>query len=168
MKLTPIARLAGIAISLLAALASPWAIAQAPRTERNMGLELAQAIALEAVANCQKSGYNVTATVVDRAGQVRAQLRGDLAGPHTINTSFRKAYMAASTRNNTSATVDNVQKNPASAGIGSIENFILLGGGIPIRSGNEVIGAVGVGGAPGGHLDDVCAQAGIDKVKDKL
>jgi uncharacterized protein GlcG (DUF336 family) len=46
--------------------------------------------------------------------------------------------------------------------------FLLLGGGVPIKVGNEVIGAVGVGGAPGGHLDEQCAVAGIDKVKDSL
>ena len=142
--------------------------AQGVRTEKNMSLALAQEAAAEAVAACLKNGYNVTATVVDRAGQNRAQLRGDLAGPHTVSTSQRKAYMSASTRGNTSATVEAVQKNPANAGIGQIEGFILLGGGMPIRSGNEVIGAIGVGGAPGGHLDDQCAQAGIDKIKDRL
>ena len=157
-----------VALCSVAAFTLPHAHAQAVRTEKNMSLELAQAAAAEAVAVCLKNGYNVTATVVDRAGQVRAQLRGDLAGPHTVNTSLRKAYMSASTRSNTSATVENVQKNPASAGVGQIEGFILLGGGMPIRAGNEVIGAIGVGGAPGGHLDDQCAQAGIDKIKEKL
>ena len=39
---------------------------------------------------------------------------------------------------------------------------------MPVRVGNEVIGAVGVGGAPGGHLDEACAIAAIEKVKDQL
>ena len=155
-------------LSILLLAAATGATAQGVRTEKNMSLALAQEAAAEAVSACLKNGYNVSATVVDRAGQNRAQLRGDLAGPHTISTSQRKAYMSASTRGNTSATVENVLKNPASAGIGQIEGFILLGGGMPIRSGNEVIGAIGVGGAPGGHLDDQCAQAGIDKIKDRL
>ena len=49
-----------------------------------------------------------------------------------------------------------------------IPGFLLVGGGVPVKVGNEVIGAVGVGGAPGGHLDEQCAVAGIDKVKDQL
>jgi uncharacterized protein GlcG (DUF336 family) len=60
------------------------------------------------------------------------------------------------------------QKNPGAQNLGQIPGFLLLGGGMPIRAGNEVIGAVGVGGAPGGHLDDQCAAAAIEKVKDRL
>jgi uncharacterized protein GlcG (DUF336 family) len=39
---------------------------------------------------------------------------------------------------------------------------------VPVKVGNEVIGAVGVGGAPGGHLDEKCAMDGIAKVQDQL
>lgn len=60
------------------------------------------------------------------------------------------------------------QSNPAAQNLGQIDGFLLLGGGVPIRVGNIVIGAIGVGGAPGGPLDEVCAQAGVDKIKDKL
>ena len=49
-----------------------------------------------------------------------------------------------------------------------IPGFLLLGGGLPVKAGNDVIGAVGVGGAPGGHLDEQCAVAALDKVKDLL
>ena len=45
---------------------------------------------------------------------------------------------------------------------------LLLGGGVPVKVGNETIGAVGVGGAPGGHLDEQCAVAAIAKVQDLL
>lgn len=60
------------------------------------------------------------------------------------------------------------QSNPSAQNLGEIDGFLLLGGGLPIRAGNIVIGAIGVGGAPGGPLDDQCAQAGIDKIKDRL
>ena len=153
---------------IAAALLTAGAAQAQVRTEKNISLALAVEAANEAVASCLKSNYNVTATVVDRAGQIRAQLRADNAGPHTNDTSRRKAFMSASTRNATQAITEGVQKNPANAGIGQITDFILLGGGVPIRAGNEVIGAIGVGGAPGGQLDEVCANAGIDKIKDRL
>jgi uncharacterized protein GlcG (DUF336 family) len=44
------------------------------------------------------------------------------------------------------------------------ENVLMLGGGLPIEIGGEVVGGIGVGGAPGAHLDDACAQAGLDAI----
>jgi uncharacterized protein GlcG (DUF336 family) len=60
-------------------------------------------------------------------------------------------------RNTTLAMMEGAQKNPAAANLVHIPGFLLLGGGVPVKVGNEVIGAVGVGGAPGGHLDEQCA-----------
>jgi uncharacterized protein GlcG (DUF336 family) len=165
MPRTPnLAALAGAVALALGAQAS----AQAVRTERNIGLPLANEIALAAVADCTAKGYFVTATVVDRAGQVKAVARGDNAGPHTTESSRRKAFTAASLRSNTSALLEISQKNPGAANLGQMDGILLLGGGMPIRAGNDVVGAIGVGGAPGGHLDDQCAQAALDKVKDRL
>jgi uncharacterized protein GlcG (DUF336 family) len=61
-----------------------------------------------------------------------------------------------------------MQKNPGAATLGDIPGFLLLGGGVPARVGNEVIGAVGIGGAPAGNLDEQCAMAALEKVKDLL
>ena len=154
------------AIALLAAAST--AQAQAVRTEKTITLELANQIAAASVAACQAGGYAVTATVVDRAGNIRAVQRADNAGPHTLAASQQKAYTSASARNNTLAMMETAQKNPAAANLVHIPGFLLLGGGVPVRVGNEVIGAVGVGGAPGGHLDEQCAVAALDKVKDQL
>jgi len=151
----------------LAAMAS-IAQAQAVRTEKNMSLELATEIAAASVAACQANGYAVSATVVDRAANVRAVLRADNAGPHTLASSERKAWTSASAKNTTLAMMEGAQKNPASANLNFIPGYLLLGGGVPVKVGNEVIGAVGVGGAPGGNLDEQCAMAGIEKVKDQL
>jgi uncharacterized protein GlcG (DUF336 family) len=151
-----------------AALLSTAAQAQAVRSERNISLELANQIAAATVADCNTKGYNVTATVVDRAGTVRAVQRADNAGPHTLDSSRLKAYTSASARSNTLAMMEGAQKNPAATNLTDIPGFLLLGGGVPIRAGNDVIGAVGVGGAPGGHLDEQCALAALDKVKDAL
>jgi uncharacterized protein GlcG (DUF336 family) len=153
-----------LALSLVAVSAS----AQAVRSEKNMSLELANQIAAATVAACTAGGYNVTATVVDRAGSVRAVQRADNAGPHTLGASQQKAFTSASAKNTTLAMMENTQKNPAAATLVHIPGFLLVGGGVPVKVGNEVIGAVGVGGAPGGHLDEKCAMDGIAKVQDLL
>jgi uncharacterized protein GlcG (DUF336 family) len=142
--------------------------AQSVRSEKNMSLELANQIAAATVASCSASNYAVTATVVDRAGGIRAVQRADNAGPHTLAASLQKAYTSASAKNTTLAMMEAAQKNPAAANLVHIPGYLLLGGGVPVRVGNEVIGAVGVGGAPGGHLDEACANAGIEKVKELL
>ena len=120
------------------------------------------------VAACLAGGYNVTAAVVDRAGQLRALQRADNAGPHTIEAAQAKAYTSASAKNATLAMMESAQKNPAAANLVHIPGFLLLGGGVPVKVGNDVIGAVGVGGAPAGQLDEQCAVAALDKVKDLL
>jgi uncharacterized protein GlcG (DUF336 family) len=146
--------------SLLAASFATTGLAQAEgvRSEKNLSLELTNQIAAGAV----------TATVVDRAGGVRAVQRADNAGAHTLAASQQKAWTSASAKNTTLAMMEGAQKNPAAANLVNIPGFLLLGGGVPLKVGNEVIGAVGVGGAPGGHLDEQCALAAIDKVKDAL
>ncbi len=136
--------------------------------ERNLSMALAQEIAQSAVAACAAKNFAVTATVVDRAGLVRAVLRADRAGPHTVEASKAKAYTSASARNATTAIMENAEKNPAARHLAAIDGFLLLGGGLPVRAGDEVIGAVGVGGAPGGHIDEECAKAALDAVAAKL
>jgi uncharacterized protein GlcG (DUF336 family) len=153
-------------IALLAT--ASLAQAQAVRSEKNMSLELANQLAGATVAACQVNGYAVTATVVDRAGTVRAVQRADNAGPHTLAASQQKAFTSASAKNATQAMMESAQKNPAAANLVHIPGFLLLGGGMPVKAGNEVIGAIGVGGAPGGHLDEQCALAALDKAKDLL
>ena len=156
--------LAALALICLAGTAN----AQAVRTERNMSLDLANQIAASAVASCAANGYAVSATVVDRAGGVRAVQRADNAGPHTLGASQQKAFTSASAKNNTLAIMEIAQKNPGAANLVNIPGYLLLGGGVPVKVGNEVIGAVGVGGAPAGNLDEQCALAAIDQVKDLL
>jgi len=157
-------------MSIVIALAAMTTGAQGQevRQERNVSLPLAMEAANAALQACTEKGYSVSVSVVDRAGQLKVLVRSDGAGPHTIDASRRKAYTSASTKNPTSAVLENVQKNPGAANLPMIDGFLILGGGIPLRAGDEVIGAIGVGGAPSGHLDDQCAQAGIDKIRDRL
>ena len=158
--------LAGLLLTLVAGVSQ--AQSQPIRSERNIGLDLANQIAAGVVSACAANGYAVAATVVDRSGIVRAVQRADNAGPHTLGSSECKAWTSASARSNTLAMMEIAQKNSAAANLVHLPGFLLLGGGVPIRAGNDVIGAVGVGGAPGGHLDEQCALAALEKVKDQL
>ena len=157
-------KLSALTLALVATAAS----AQAVRTEKNISLELANQIASASVAACAANGYAVSAIVVDRAGTVRAVQRADNAGPHTLGASQQKAFTSASAKNNTLAMMEGAQKNPAAANLVYIPGFLLVGGGVPIKVGTETIGAVGIGGAPGGNLDEQCAMTALDKVKDQL
>ena len=157
-------KLSALTLALVATAAS----AQAVRTEKNISLELANQIASASVAACAANGYAVSATVVDRAGTVRAVQRADNAGPHTLGASQQKAFTSASAKNNTLAMMEGAQKNPAAANLVYIPGFLLVGRGVPIKVGTETIGAVGIGGAPGGNLDEQCAITALDKVKDQL
>ncbi len=114
---------------------------------------------------CKKDGYRVSVSVVDRAGVLRAMARGDGAGPHTVDSSRKKAYTAASLRRATTELAELVNKVPTLQALRDMNSDILmLGGGLPIEIGGDVIGGIGVGGAPGAHLDDACAQAGLDAI----
>ena len=159
-----IIKISALALTLVTAAAN----AQTIRTEKNMSLELANQLASASVAVGAANGYAVAATVVDRAGTVRAVQRADNAGPHTLGASQAKAFTSASAKNTTLAMMEGAQKNPAAANLVYIPGYLLLGGGVPVKVGNEVIGAVGVGGAPGGNLDEQCAMAALDRVKDQL
>ncbi len=148
--------------------AASIALADGTRSEKNMTLALANQLAAAAVSTCQANGYAVTAAVVDRAGGIRAMQRADNAGSHTVVASERKAFTSASAKNTTTAMMESAQKTPGAANLVYIPGFLLLGGGVPVKSGSEIVGAVGVAGAPGGHLDEQCAVAALDSVKDQL
>jgi uncharacterized protein GlcG (DUF336 family) len=137
-------------------------------TEKNIPSSLAVEIAVNAVQACAADKFNVTAAVVDRAGVLRALVRADNAGPHTVEAARAKAFTSASSRTPTSKMADNVAKNPAAAELVNIEGFLVLAGGVPIKAGDVTIGAIGVGGAPGGNLDEACAAAAIEKAAGQL
>lgn len=126
---------------------------------------LAGKAAQAALDFCKKDGYRVSASVVDRAGVLRAMMRADGAGPHTVDSSRKKAYTAASLRRATSDLADMIAKQPALQALREMnESILMVGGGLPIEIAGEVVGAIGVGGAPGTHLDDACAEAGLDAI----
>ena len=158
----------GMKIALFAAaaaLAAPAAHAEglAPLAEHNMSMGLAQAIIAAAIEQCTKDGYKVSVAIVDRSGQLFANMRGDGTNPHTLEFARMKAYTAR-TRNQTSLEFMQAASTPDGARLLQIPGVVAIGGGVPIKLGAETIGAVGVSGAPGGEKDDVCAKAGVEKV----
>jgi uncharacterized protein GlcG (DUF336 family) len=154
-------------LALVSMLIAAPAFAQAPQVEKNVSMGLSLAIIEGAIEQCAKDGYKVSVTIVDKSGNVAAQLRGDGTGPHTMEFSRLKAYTAR-TRNQTSLQTMKLLEDPANAFIRQIPGVVGVGGGVPIRAGNEVIGGVGVSGAPGGEKDEVCANAGLAKVEAAL
>ena len=149
--------------SMLSGVAS--VTAQELPKESVLSLTLAQRAVQAAMEACKKDGYRVSVSVVDRAGILRAMGRADGAGPHTVDSSRKKAYTAASLRRATSELADVMSKTPALQALRDMnEQILMLGGGLPIEIGGEVVGGIGVGGAPGAHLDDACAEAGLDAI----
>src|SRR5216684_1603962 len=155
--------LAGIALT--AAAATP-AFAQL-LNHKDLSLATALTIATTAIETCKGNGYRVSATIVGRDGQVIVQLRGDDTGPHTIENSQKKAYTSRTFRIPSGEFVQRVKDNPTTGAV-HLSGIVAAQGALPIKVGDEVIGAVGVSGAPGGDKDEACVKAGIDKVADQL
>jgi uncharacterized protein GlcG (DUF336 family) len=134
---------------------------------KDLSLAAALSIATTAADLCKSQGYTVSVTVVGRNGEVILQMRGDNAPPHTVENSFRKAYSARTFRVPSGELVQRVKDNPTAPFV-HLSNVVAAQGALPIKAGDDVIGAVGVSGAPGGEKDEVCAKAGIDKAADTL
>lgn len=149
--------------------------AQVSTSVHALPMSLAVEAATEAVQACSAKGYAVTATVVDVAGNPQVVLRGDRAAVHTKDSSYRKAYTAASMGavfhvDRTSQFLDLLSKAPplVAQSLISTPNVTALPGGAAIKIDNEIIAGIGVGGSPGGDKDEACALAGIAKIQDRL
>ena len=140
-------RVTVLATSLI--LVTAPALAQAPQVEKNVSMALSMAIMQSVLDQCAKDGYKVSVVIIDKGGNVAASVRGDGTPPHTMDFARMKAYTAR-TRNQTSLATMKQMEDPAFAFLRQIPNVVGVGGGVPIRVGNEVIGGVGVSGAPGG------------------
>jgi uncharacterized protein GlcG (DUF336 family) len=134
---------------------------------KDLTLPIAVAMAQTAHQMCTGQGYNVSVHVVGRTGEVLVALRGDNANPHTMENSMRKAITSRMQRRPSGEFVAVVKENPT-AGALHLANMIPAQGALPIKVGDDVIGAIGVSGSPGGDKDEACAKAGIDKVADQL
>ena len=134
---------------------------------KDISAAMAITIAETTIATCKANGYAVSATVVGRNGEIIVQVRGDNTGPHTIENSMRKAYTARTFRIPSGDMVTRLKNDPT-LGLIHLSNVIANQGALPIKVGDETIGAAGASGAPGGEKDEACVKAGIDKVADQL
>jgi uncharacterized protein GlcG (DUF336 family) len=132
-------------------------------THRDLSAAMALTITQTAMATCTATGYHVSVTVLGRNAEVIVQVRGDGASPHTFENSFRKAYTARTFRIASGEIAKRFKDDPSYFAV-RLTHVIPAEGALPIKVGDDVVGAVGVSGSPGGEKDAVCAQAGIDKV----
>ncbi len=157
MKVKRITMLAAT-LALLPCIAS----AQALVTDRSISVNTALEMASASLERCRADGYKVTITVLNRHARTAVVLSDDGVNPHTIENSMRKAYTAFTTRAPTAEMAKRPQ--PGLAGFMLLDKITVIEGGLPIFAGKELVGAIGISGAPGGEKDAACAQVGIDKI----
>ena len=138
-----------------------------------MPLSLALEASTEAIRVCAEHGYQVSATVVDMDGVPQVALRGDGATIHTRESSFDKAYTVVTLGpifdfDTSGKFFDLMKTNPFAPRLSTMTNVMALPGAVALKSKGAIVGALGVGGAPGGDKDEVCAQAGVAKIADQL
>lgn len=137
-------------------------------TTKSLTPELAVKLAQATLAACRDEGFQTAVAVVDKGGNLQALIRDRFAGPHTPRTATMKAYTAVSFRANTTGLADNSQPGKEASGARDIPGILMLGGGVVIETAGELVGAVGVSGAPGGSFDEACAVKGLDAIADEL
>jgi uncharacterized protein GlcG (DUF336 family) len=159
-------KLVGLSALVMAPMAASPCIPQV-LMQRDVSLHMALSIAEAAVAECDKSGNSVSVAVVDRAGRLRVFLQGDKAAPHNIELARRKAYTARTFGRTSADWAKRTVDVPELAAQRQLHDVIALRGGVPIKVGDETIGAVGVSGSSS-QGDEACAVAGVAKVADQL
>jgi len=136
-------------------------------SHKDLTSSVAITIAQTAIETCKTNGYGVSVTIVGRSGEIILQVRGDNTGPHTVENSFRKAYTARTFKSPSGDFANRVKADPTLPLV-HLNNVIANQGALPIKVGDDVIGAAGASGAPGGEKDEACVKAGLDKVADQL
>ena len=162
----PVSLARTLAATALVALVASAATAADVVTTHRLSAALAHEAVGAAVAACAKQGYSETAVLVDGDGVRQADLRGDGAGIHTLDSAYDKAYTSLTFKADTGKLTERASQ------IGTLTSrlphLLLFQGGVVIKIGEEVVGSIGASGAPGGQLDEDCARAGIDAIRDRL
>ena len=135
---------------------------------RLMTPETALKAAQAALKKCRDNNFQVAVAVVDRMGITQVLLRDRFAGPHTPDMAISKAWTALSFRTNTSEFAEATQPGRAQSGVRHRPGIAAVGGGLLVQGGGNLLGGIGVSGAPGGKEDDVCAAAGIAAIEESL
>jgi uncharacterized protein GlcG (DUF336 family) len=157
-----------IVVAAVFASAVPFTSQGQVLTERNISLQLALNIANAAMAACKTDGYDVTAAVVDRAGDLKVLLRADTANPHNADLARRKAYTSRTFKVPSMEVAKRTNGATDLSGQRYLADIIPLGGGVPINVGNDTIGALGISGSPTQEADEKCANAALASVANAL
>src|SRR5579862_4621211 len=158
---------AAVALFLLIPGAGP-ASAQTLIKKSYLPIALAYEALTTAVETCARQGQQVSGVVLDPAGLQQAFLRGDGAGIHTVDTADYKANTTLSFRMDGVDLVERAKTRPPPGPITRLPRLLLAQGGVLIKAGDEIVGAIGISGARGNNMDTACARAGVDKIKDRL
>lgn len=153
-----------VATAMIAALgfAAP-AFAQEKKTV--LTLDTAKKIAAGCVAKAKAEGWKMNIAILDDGGNLKYFERMDGSFRGSIEIAQLKANTSTMFPFPTKTLGEIAQRVP---GIAFVPGLVTFEGGLPIKTtGGEHIGAVGVSGATG-EQDGVCAQAGLDAVKDDL
>jgi uncharacterized protein GlcG (DUF336 family) len=153
--------------ALLVVAATP-AGAQGVLKVGRLSATLAHEMLVTAVETCAKQNQAVSGVVLDSSGNQQAFLRGDGAGIHTVETADYKAYTALSFRTDGIDLVARARGGTVPGAINKLPRLLLAQGGVLVKMGNEIIGAIGISGARGNNIDTDCARAGIAKVRDRI
>ena len=139
-------------------------------TTHELSLEMAEKIARAGIDQCRKMGFHTTMAVIDSGGTLKAFLRDEKTGPHTVTLAQDKAFTALtlSSRFASSGAFATARNSTLGSPMTNIRGVVGVAGGVPIKYRGEVIGAVASSGAVGGDKDEICANAGIAKVAEDL
>lgn len=164
----PLCRGVGMAVACALVGPAPVAAQDALVSFEVLAPRLALELADQTMQACEAKGFQVAVAVVDRFGVLQALVRNRFAGPHTPDTAARKAWTAVSFRAETTELARITAGDPVFSGARSITNALMLGGGVPVEARGQLVGAVGVSGAPSGEEDAACGKDGIAAIADKL
>src|SRR5258708_6069147 len=159
---------------LIAGAAATGVEAQGLVTTHKLSAALANELVGESVAACAQKGYRVVAVVVDLDGVRQAVLRGDGAPIHSMDNAYYKAYTIASLglsrkEETTKQIADRMAKNPpTNVPQTQLPNVTYAEGATAIVAGGSASGGRGVGGAPGGQLEEECARTALAKIRDRI
>jgi uncharacterized protein GlcG (DUF336 family) len=130
--------------------------------------ELAQKMVNAAVAKAREIGVSENVAILDEGGNLKAFSRMDGAPIPTIEITQNKAYTAL-LGVSTQESFNFIQGDPSLlAGIPTLARMAAWGGGFPVTVNGEVVGAIGVSGAPAVQNDVDCASAALALVSDAV
>lgn len=152
-------------LGLSLASAGAMAASAKPLKQHDMSLQLANQLIEATLQACHADNRTAVVAVVDRGGRLVALQRDDNIGPHNTVAAQRKAFTSLSTKTASRKLSDIARNNPESENLNTVQELLLLGGGVPVHMGDEVIGAIGVAGAGGSAIDEGCALSALETLK---